>query len=94
MVPIFFSHGYGMCSMFYTVICKELASYGYMVFSVGHQDQSAPYVSKTSGEAIYFDENLPIEDMAGKRDQLEIRVNEILFLRSDLNSMTEDSDTY
>lgn len=40
IIPIVFSHGYLTVKMMYTVICSELASYGYIVFSMGHQDGS------------------------------------------------------
>jgi len=36
LVPIVFSHGYISSLVGLTAFCNELASYGYIVFSVGH----------------------------------------------------------
>mmetsp|Transcript_110 Transcript_110/g.109 ORF Transcript_110/g.109 Transcript_110/m.109 type:complete len:90 (+) Transcript_110:162-431(+) len=53
LIPIVFSHGYsGFCQL-YTCLCRELASAGYIVFSMGHQDGSGIYTTDRDGNPIY-----------------------------------------
>jgi predicted dienelactone hydrolase len=40
---VIFSHGLTANAMFYTVICKELASWGLAVFAIDHLDLSCGY---------------------------------------------------
>lgn len=40
LVPIVLSHGFEAALTYYSGLCRELASYGYIIFSVGHQDGS------------------------------------------------------
>jgi platelet-activating factor acetylhydrolase len=43
LVPVIFSHGLSACALVYTVICKELASYGLMVVAMDYHDGSCGY---------------------------------------------------
>jgi len=50
----------------YSVICRELASYGYIVFSMGHQDGSQVYTTDKDGNSLFHDgakEGTYLEDM-------------------------------
>lgn len=92
--PIVFSHGFFADVMSYTAFCRELASYGYIVFSVGHQDGSAMFTTDADDNAIFFDSSLEFEDMDGKNAQLDIRTNEVIQLKTELGAMTNDSELY
>ncbi|MHC4106200.1 MAG: alpha/beta hydrolase family protein, partial [Planctomycetota bacterium] len=50
---IFFNHGYQVAPHLYTVMMEELASQGYVVFSVGHAYET-PFFRKPDGEYILF----------------------------------------
>jgi len=43
LIPIVFSHGCHTHRHAYTALCGELASYGYLVISPGHNDGSADF---------------------------------------------------
>lgn len=94
MQPIIFSHGDMANCMDYTVLCRELASYGYIVFALGHQDGSCSYTVGANGESIFYDIDVPITDFDAKGEQLNFRTNEILELRKELEAMTPGSDFY
>jgi hypothetical protein len=51
---IFFNHGYQLVPHMYTVLMEELASHGYVVFSVGHAYET-PFFEKPDGSYIVFE---------------------------------------
>ncbi|NIN69963.1 MAG: hypothetical protein GTO63_35835, partial [Anaerolineae bacterium] len=51
---IIFNHGYQVAPHLYTVMMEELASQGYVVFSVGHAHET-PFFRKPDGEYVVFD---------------------------------------
>lgn len=53
--PIIFSHGLSAQRNTYSALFMELASCGYCVFSIGHDDRSADYTPK----AGYYDDKVP-----------------------------------
>lgn len=48
---LLYNHGYGGATTVYQTICEELASHGYIVVSIGHQDESAFFL-KEDGSVI------------------------------------------
>jgi predicted dienelactone hydrolase len=51
--PIILSHALGLSRSHYMTLCRELASFGFIVFALNHNDRSCelttgPYVSLTS----------------------------------------------
>jgi len=43
LIPLIFSHGLTAAAKLYCVFCKELASWGMIVFALDHLDESAGY---------------------------------------------------
>lgn len=41
--------------MFYTTVCRELASHGYIVFSPDHHDGSNHYTEDENGKPVKYD---------------------------------------
>ena len=60
IIPIIFSHGLTACRAFYSSLCIELASFGFMVFALDHHDGSCCYTEDETGSKIWnFDSNAP-----------------------------------
>lgn len=51
---VLFSHGLGGCMEMYTQLCQQIASYGYCVVAMEHQDGSGAYAEDISGRPIYY----------------------------------------
>ena len=69
---VIYNHGYGGATTVYQSVFEELASHGYLVVSVGHQDESA-FLLKEDGSVI---QNSPHNDFYTKRE-LEINARAI-----------------
>ncbi|TFF94967.1 hypothetical protein EU546_04175, partial [Candidatus Thorarchaeota archaeon] len=76
---LIFSHGYGGLAMQNTVLMEELASNGYIVFSIGHSYEAA-VVSFPDGSAIYASDQM-YADIPGS---LQIWANDTVFLLDQL----------
>jgi platelet-activating factor acetylhydrolase len=59
MIPIVFSHGLTAGRSMYSMHCCEMASHGYIVFALDHQDGSAAYTEDSKGKPIIFDTKAP-----------------------------------
>lgn len=57
MQPVIFSHGLSGFNMFYSVLYRELASCGYFVVALTHNDGSACYSSQVGQfvESVFYD---------------------------------------
>ena len=51
--PVIWSHGNMGNTTSYTGLCKDLASYGYIVFAIGHADGSSAYMTNRDGPVHY-----------------------------------------
>ncbi len=51
---IIFSHGLGGCADTYTELCRSLASFGYIVIAMEHEDGSGCHAQKNTGEQIRY----------------------------------------
>jgi hypothetical protein len=81
---VIFSHGLMANAMMYTIICKELASWGLAVFALDHLDQSCGYTmhqdfstSKYHKVEVKFDTRYKFGDQKKREEQLGIRTDEI-----------------
>ena len=66
------SHGLIANRFIYSTICSELASFGYIVFSIDHFDGSGTYTEDVDGTPVKFDTNCPMNDRGvidGKNQQ-------------------------
>jgi dienelactone hydrolase len=87
--PIIFSHGLTGLNVFYSGICRDLASQGYLVLCPNHQDGSCMYTTSAQNEDIFLDpQKFYIKELRTK--QVHQRVNEVLTLASELRQMTPD----
>lgn len=55
IVPIIMSHGLTVTRHFYTALCAELASHGYIVLALDHHDGSCCHTFDKGGKPIKFD---------------------------------------
>ena len=83
--PIIFSHGCAADSFIYSRHLLELASHGYAVFAIQHNDQSCNYTEKKDGSPVYFDRSKRENDEVYRRAQIEIRESEILALIDEMS---------
>ena len=72
--PIFVSHGLNARSTSQSCLMRELASYGYIVFSMNHKDRTCMYTETRSGTPITYDTSFDIYDKKQREKQLSIRV--------------------
>lgn len=91
--PIFISHGLNGRSTSHSCIMRELASYGYIVFSMNHKDKTCLYTETRSGTPIKYDSSIEIYDKAEREKQIAVRVQEIIQLREELVNMNNEHMT-
>ena len=82
MQPIVFSHGLSANRMSYSGFNMELASCGYCVFTISHNDTSSDYTPKVGK----FNSTTKAHDYNLRKYQVTIRENEILGLARDVDS--------
>ena len=70
LVPVVFSHGLEECRGSYTVMAKELASNGYIVFLLDHHDGSCVYTESASGKIVNFDLETELWDYSKMREKV------------------------
>jgi platelet-activating factor acetylhydrolase len=51
---VVFSHGLGGCMEMYSQLCTNMASHGFLVFALEHQDGSGCFAETAEGEHIYY----------------------------------------
>jgi pimeloyl-ACP methyl ester carboxylesterase len=52
---VVFSHGLGGCMEMYTELCQQIASYGFWVVAMEHEDGSGCYAENRKGDPIYYE---------------------------------------
>ena len=57
--------------------CRDLASHGYIVFSLDHFDGSAHYSIKENGEELYWSTEQNLTEVQVRKNQLKIRRKEV-----------------
>ena len=74
---VIFSHGtWGSCEM-YTGLCRALASCGYVVVALEHEDGSGCYAQDASGSIIMHRDPVPATNAHHRPPMLAQRINEI-----------------
>ena len=86
LVPIFFSHGNTASPILYSQTLRLIASYGFIVFGICHQDESCLHTVTREGRDIYHGpRNYDIEEKKEKKAQeLKIREKEFMTLIEEL----------
>ena len=51
---VIFSHGLGGCASMYVQICAQLASFGYIIVAIEHEDGSGCHAQTASGELLRY----------------------------------------
>jgi pimeloyl-ACP methyl ester carboxylesterase len=97
---VIYSHGLSGCNALYSAQAGNLASHGYVVFQIEHRDGSPPLTIDELGNEIEFNQAIyekieTLEDgsklegeayVSGRREQLEIRIAEVLDLAKIITS--------
>ena len=52
--PIVFSHGLTAMGTFYIGLMRDLASQGYLVLALNHQDESCTFTTNSKGEELFY----------------------------------------
>lgn len=99
---ILFSHGLLLSKDVYTFVCSDLASYGYLVAAVNHNDGSLPvtyFVEKGTNSAVgnqkcvnnrqFIAFEAPGETPNLRWEQVEIRVQELKYVMNSLEMLNE-----
>ena len=68
LTPIIFSHALRMDNAHYSRHCIELASHGYIVFALNHNDGSCNYTETLNGDPVYFDRRYKMYDYERRRE--------------------------
>jgi predicted dienelactone hydrolase len=88
-IPLIFSHGVGNTMSWFSTILKDLASQGFIVYSLEHNDRTAlHHYSEEEKEHKYF-KQLDIRDVNEIVKKLGIRVKEVGLLIDELQSITQ-----
>jgi hypothetical protein len=86
IIPIIFSHGNSAHRHMSYGLCKDLASYGYMVFALDHNDGSNSCSKLKDGTTLLFDAEQKLFDYEMKSRQIIIREKEIKALIDEIEN--------
>jgi pimeloyl-ACP methyl ester carboxylesterase len=94
---VVFSHGLGGCMEMYTELCQQIASYGFWVVAMEHEDGSGCYAENRKGEPIYYErpDDSPYSRQKVvnfRRSFLQQRVEETTKVLEYIFKTTEDDD--
>ena len=56
LIPIVMSHNLSGSSTSISIMCRDLASHGYIVFAIDHHDGSCCYTEDAKGKPIFYNE--------------------------------------
>ena len=77
LIPLIFLHGISSNRSMNTGTCKDLASHGYIVFTMDHEDGTCSYTKSEDGsKEQYYNNSMKLYDLEGRRAQLKIRESE------------------
>lgn len=89
-IPIVFSHGVGCTVSWFSTICKDLASQGFIVFCIEHKDSTALYYKDEYEHDKYY-KNLDMSNLNSIIKKLGIRIKELDRLISEINFISKNS---
>ena len=88
LIPVIMLHGLAGSRTSQSGSCRDLASHGYIVFSIDHNDGSAYYSRKNEGSEQYWPLEQDLLDIDYRRKQLDIRQAEVKEMIDDMQSAT------
>lgn len=62
LIPVILLHGLSGSRTSQSGSCRDMASHGYLVFSIDHHDGSAHYSRKEDGSELFWNENQTLLD--------------------------------
>jgi dienelactone hydrolase len=90
LIPIIFCHGISSNRTMQSGTCRDFASHGYIVFMLDHRDGTASFYERAKEELMnpefgspggsYYDNSKVLYDFEHRRDQIQIRVKEVISL--------------
>ena len=63
MVPVIFSHGLSSNRSMHSVICRDIASQGFIVFAPDHMDLSSSFYENSEGEGYWYSNKYDSHDL-------------------------------
>jgi len=88
---LIYNHGYGGFSGVYQTVCEDLASHGYIVVSLGHQDESALLMVDDDKVIPNSPENQFYSKRAAELNGQRINELQSVILNSDINSEVKNA---
>lgn len=87
--PVIFSHSLAQTNTFFSTICKDLASKGFVVFAIEHGDQTALQFRSPAGKTKIF-KNLKMSELNQMTIQMQIRYQELQALLQNLEKLATE----
>ena len=85
LIPLIYCHGLSSNRTMHSGTCRDLASHGYLVFVLDHQDGTSSYtVSKDGNKEFYYENRHKLYDSEVRKSQTKIRTKEVISLIDDL----------
>ena len=85
LIPVIFCHGLTGSRTSQSGSCRDLASHGYIVFSLDHHDGSAHYSRKRDGSEKYWSQKDDLMCLDMHQENLEVRAAEVKGLIDDMH---------
>jgi hypothetical protein len=63
LIPIIYSHGLSSNRTMHSGSSRDLASHGYIVFSIDHMDETSSYYETKDGKGYYYDNRRDSHDL-------------------------------
>jgi predicted dienelactone hydrolase len=54
LIPVIFSHGLSSNRTMHSGTCRDMASFGYIVFALDHMDLTSSYFETADGKGVYY----------------------------------------
>lgn len=86
LIPVIYSHGLTSCRTFQSGSCRDLASNGYIVFSIDHHDGTCNYSRLKNGDEKYWCSKLDADSQDEFLSRLEVRLTETIELINDIEN--------
>lgn len=85
LIPVIYCHGLSSNRSMHSGTCRDLASHGYIVFVIDHEDGTSSYtVSEDGKKEQNYNNAMICYDHDGRRAQLKIRSKEVKALIDEL----------